>query len=356
MAVSTQGRFAMKKQDLRLASLGLLVAGTCLLLTNRCVAQEIKKRADLEVDPARLVTTLAFSPDSKILVGGEDHTGLAGRVWVWDVTTGKRVVSFQGHHGRVISLAISPDGKTVASGDRGGEIKLFEAATGKEKATLKPQLGGEDFLALTFGADGKTLTSVSQLELKVWELSSGKGKKSVPLRSDVGEGENLYQVARFSADGSALALGNQAGTLKLWDVAGGKEKAKLKGHKAAIVALAISKDGKIVATGSQDATIRIWDATTNKEQAMLKSAAPVTSLAFSPDGKMLASGHKRAGAKVEIKIWDMAGAKEKVTLRGEHSKDVYSVAFSPDGQFLASGGEDETVVLWQLPPVKTTDK
>jgi WD40 repeat protein len=181
-----------------------LAAVAGLLLPARSLAQGIKKQATLEVDGGRLVTVLAFSPDGKLLVGGEDQPGLAGMLWVWDVAKGRKLVSFKGHQGRVQAIAISPDGKTVASGDRSGEIKVFEAATGKEKITLKPRFGGEMFLALKFSADGTTLTSASQISVTNWDLGTGKDKDSFSLGSAGEEDENQYDVATISADGMPM--------------------------------------------------------------------------------------------------------------------------------------------------------
>jgi WD40 repeat protein len=110
--------------------------------------------------------------------------------------------------------------------------------------------------------------------------------------------------------------------------------------------VAFSPDGKTLASGSDDNTIKLWDVATGKEQATLKGhTAWVASVAFSPDGKTLASG-----GDTTVRLWDMEG-KELATLKG-HTKGVNSVAFSPDGKTLASGSQDKTIKLWDVSPAK----
>ena len=74
----------------------------------------------------------------------------------------------------------------------------------------------------------------------------------------------------FSPDGKTLASGSEDKTIKLWDVATGKEQATLKGHTEWVKSVAFSPDGKTLASGSGDSTIKLWDVATGKEQATLK--------------------------------------------------------------------------------------
>jgi predicted NACHT family NTPase len=149
--------------------------------------------------------------------------------------------------------------------------------------------------------------------------------------------------------------GSSDQTIKLWDVATGKEQATLKGHKHWVRSVSFSPDGKTLASGSDDGTIRLWDVATGKEQTTLKDRPPsrpdrswsVWSVAFSPDGKTLASGSGDFAKTGEIKLWDVSTGKKKTTLKG-HTFDVLSVAFSPDGKTLASGSGDGTIKLWDV--------
>jgi WD40 repeat protein len=162
----------------------------------------------------------------------------------------------------------------------------------------------------------------------------------------------MVNCLAFSPDGKTLASGSSDATIKLWDVATGKEQATLKGHKAGVICVAFSPDGKTLASGSNrdDTTIKLWDVATGKEQATLKGHKTGSGVTFSPDGKRLVSWGGGARDTGTIKLWDVATGKEQATLWG-HRSTVASVAFSPDGNTLASGDNDMTIMLWDVSPV-----
>jgi WD40 repeat protein len=142
--------------------------------------------------------------------------------------------------------------------------------------------------------------------------------------------------------------------VKLWDVTTGENTATLKTARWGIPAAAFSPDGKTLATAISvvesikgrnvvtENSVKLWEVATGKEQASLE-AASVSSLAFSPDGKTLATGSEDN----TIRLWDVAKGKELATLKG-HTDKVLSLAFSADGKMLASGSADKTIKLWDV--------
>ena len=150
---------------------------------------------------------------------------------------------------------------------------------------------------------------------------------------------NNMSVSALSADFKRVATARPDHTVKLQDIATGKELCTLKGHGDKVVSVAFSPDGSRLASASEDGTIRLWDTGTGKGLFTLGDKAQ--SVAFSPDGKRLASGSNSA----VIKLWDTATGKELLTLKG-HSSGVHAVTFSPDGSRLASVSEDRIVKLW----------
>jgi dipeptidyl aminopeptidase/acylaminoacyl peptidase len=149
-----------------------------------------------------------------------------------------------------------------------------------------------------------------------------------------------------------MASGSFLKTVKLWEVATGKQRAALQGHDNIVYPVAFSPDGKTLASGSVDRTVKLWDVATGKERASLLGHADIVySVAFSPDGKTLASGSWDR----TVKLWDVATGKERASLHG-HTGQVHSVAFSPDGKTLALGSSDKTVRLWDIPASNQTDK
>jgi outer membrane protein assembly factor BamB len=230
------------------------------------------------------------------------------------------------------------------------------AAVAEPKPTVKARLLG-DFtgpsaaLGLAFSPDGRTLAlGTWDGTVKVRELATGKDLPGPPRHKDW-----VCSVA-YSPDGKLLASagGNEfkparndnktSGEVKLWDVTARQEVAPLQGHTNKVFAAAFSPDGKTLATGSADRTVRLWDTATGKERAVLEGhTEAVWSVAFGPDGKTVAS----AGWDRTVRLWDAVTGKECGTLKG-HEEEVLAVAVSPDGKTLATGGADWTVRLWDL--------
>jgi WD40 repeat protein len=141
-----------------------------------------------------------------------------------------------------------------------------------------------------------------------------------------------------------LASASIDNTIKLWDVATGRELRTLNGHKDGVISVAFSPDGATVASGGMDNTVKLWDVATGRELGTLNGHSDmVWSVAFSPDGRTLASGSQDG----TIKFWAIAGQREIQTLTGRGST-VSSVAFSPDGALLASTGYDGSIRLWAV--------
>jgi WD40 repeat protein len=208
------------------------------------------------------------------------------------------------------------------------------------------RLGGETVLighngsveSVAFSPDGKILASGSRDDtIKLWDVATGR-----EIRTLQGHTGDVNSVA-FSPDGKVLASGSWDKTIKLWDVATGTLLRTLKGHTDYVRSVAFSPDGKVLASGSFDNTIKLWDVATGREIRTLSGhTLDVASVAFSPDGRILASG----SVDTTIKLWDVATGALLRTLRG-HTGIVHSVAFSPDGKVLASGSWEE-VKLWHM--------
>ena len=249
----------------------------------------------------------------------------------------------KGHEQGVTAVVFSPDGKTLASGSGDTIVKLWKVATGENTATLKGRLFPIKtryfwHTTLAFSSDGKKLASGhGQLsmgnfgfprgEIMLWDITSGEG--TAPFQAGERDFCGAVSVA-FSPDGKTLASGSVDRTVKLWDVATGKE-------------------------------IRSIQETIVPEPGLAGYSSQVLPLAFSPDGKTLAAGShdptkKRLHEDTTIKVWDVASGKTIANLAG-HDKDAtppsrfdasLCVAFSPDGRFLALGSWDKTIMLWEI--------
>jgi WD40 repeat protein len=217
----------------------------------------------------------------------------------------------------------------------------FEKTTRAQGTRLRATLKGHTSYvsSVVYSPDGRTLASGSlDTTIKLWDVATGK-----ELATLKGHTAEVNSVA-YSPDGNTLASGSRDKTIKLWDMATGKAKNTLKGHEDDVTSVKYSPDGKTLASGSFDGTIKLWDVTTGKELITLKGHKGwVNSVAFSPDGKTLASG----SSDKTIKLWKGATGEEQATFKG-HMSSVFSVAYGPDGKTLASGSLDSTIKLWDM--------
>jgi WD40 repeat protein/serine/threonine protein kinase len=292
------------------------------------------------------VHSVCFSPDGKTLASGSD----AGTIKLWDPQSGQERASLQGHTVSVRSLVFSPDGDALASAGGAfdarntpppGEIKLWDARTGQERASLKGHTSA--VWSVCFSPDGRTLASASwDRTIKLWDVQSGQERAT--LKGHTG---HVFFVA-FSPDGQTLASTGADRTIKLWDVRTGQERATLQGQTDDVLSVAFSTDGKTVASAGSDQTIKLWDAVTGQERFALRGRiGPVRTVVFSPDGKTIAAGGGDLGKLAEIILCDPVTGKKRTTLMG-HTDVVTAVTFSPDGKTLASGSYDNLIKLWPV--------
>ncbi|CAD5932100.1 Vegetative incompatibility protein HET-E-1 [Planktothrix agardhii] len=279
------------------------------------------------------VYSVALSPDGRTLASGsQDET-----IKLWDVPSQREIATLTGHSSFVYSVAFSPDGQTLASGSFDKTIKLWDVQSQREIATLTGH--SSPVTSVAFSPDGRTLASGSHDNIKLWDVQSQQQSATLTGHS------HLVRSVAFSPDGRTLASGSFDKTIKLWDVQRQREIATLTGHSDNVRSVAFSPDGRTLASGSEDNTIKLWDVQSQGQIATLTGYSNwIYSVAFSRDGQMLASGSQDE----TIKLWDVPSQREIATLTG-HSSFVYSVAFSPDGQTLASGSWDNTIKLWRAP-------
>ncbi|NCR45853.1 MAG: protein kinase [Microcystis aeruginosa G13-01] len=203
----------------------------------------------------------------------------------------------------------------------------------------KTLTGHSDCLdSVAYSPDGRYLASGSRDNtIKIWEVATGK-----ELRTLTGHSEIVFSVA-YSPDGRYLASGSRDNTIKIWEVATGKVRT-ITGHSGWVFSVAYSPDGRYLASGSADKTIKIWEVATGKQlRTLTDHSMTVWSVAYSPDGRYLASGSRDK----TIKIWEVATGTELRTLTG-YSIGVLSVVYSPDGHYLASGSNDNTIKIWEV--------
>ena len=191
---------------------------------------------------------------------------------------------------------------------------------------------------VVFSPDGRTLASVSLDEtVKLWDLASGREIGTIRGHPDT----SVTPKVAFSPDGRILASLGSNNSVNCWDTATGKAVRVLRSRRGA-ADVVYSPDGRTLALVSKDRTVEIWDANATDASMRLRGhTGTVAHLVYSPDGRTLAS----ASADKTVKLWDPVTGKEVRTLR-EHTGAVLGVAFSRDSRTLASSGGDGAVKLW----------
>src|SRR6266545_52776 len=313
------------------------------------------------------VTSVAFSPDGTTLAsGGEDST-----IALWDLQGRERLSRHIAGSGRPVSMQFSPDGVTVAAGGDADWLKPQpDAATTVVRwdVRTRQQVGapidvGHEVVSLALAPDGGTLAVGGPDGVSLWDAGTGRS-----LGSRLTGHRSWVTSLAFSPDGtllasSSLAVGSHAEpdaatTVILWDVRAHRRLgAPLTGHSDDVLDVAFSPDGRLLASGSSDGTVILWDVhgrrrfdepLTGHGISLPESAFgptgrlgyDVTSVAFSPDGKLLASGSLDS----TVILWDTRARRpvgEPLTV----GDDVLDVAFSPDGAMLAST-TGARILLW----------
>ena len=256
------------------------------------------------------------------------------------------------HRSTVISVAISPNGETLASGSGVNDqtIKIWNVNTGKLLRSLPGHSSG--IMLVAFCPDGTTLVSVSSDKtIKIWNICTGRLLSTFSHTED----SSWFWSVATSPDGKTLASGNSGGKIKLWNLHTGEVSCPIINEERysedfvleeTIFSVAISPDNQFISGGTCDGKIKGWYLDDGELFCIINNAHPgaVNTLAFSPDGNLVASSDDEEGL---IKVWRLITDELLYTLTG-HSSSVNAVAFSPDGQTIASAGSDKTIKLWNL--------
>jgi RNA polymerase sigma factor (sigma-70 family) len=215
---------------------------------------------DWAVKDRGLVSAVAFSADGKTAASAgplldpltQRTTGRL--IQLWDVQTGKEVAAIPLPAGGGYVMALSPDGKTVAAAGAGKDhaIRLLDTTTRRERGRCTGHQA--EVLTLAFSPDGKTLTSAGRdRTIRLWESVTGKERARLLGHQDA------VNAVVFSPDGNRLASGGSDQTVRIWEVSTGKEVLKRTGHTSGVKALAFSPGGTRLASGSLDTTILVWE-------------------------------------------------------------------------------------------------
>ncbi|KAF9548726.1 Notchless protein 1 [Mortierella hygrophila] len=234
------------------------------------------------------ITSVVFSPDSKMLAFGDEFGVL--RLWRYTATT--IVTPLPSAHAAISDIAFSPDGSRIATAGQDGKVGIWDAGSG---------------VCITYlGADGGRPFCVA-----------------------------------FSPDGTQLGSGSSDGIIQLWNVDTGKLVSTLKAHNAAISRVLFSSDGHQIVSSSSDNTVRVGSPSTTTKQIVFRGhTAAVTGFVYLSDEQLASCSQDST-----IRLWDTRSGGSGPVFRG-HTDHVVSVAYSRKTMQLVSCGRDQTRRIW----------
>jgi serine/threonine protein kinase len=200
------------------------------------------------------VSAVAVSPDGKTVASGSNDP----MIRLWDVANGQARTIVHGHPDWIMSLSFSPDGQTLASSSQNtghdhATAKLWEVATARERSSLPLPKGTPDegYVDVAFAPDGQTVAVVGPKGFYFYDVAAGKVRSFFPAS----DGEPVRCLA-FAPDGKTLVTGTGSGPVLLWDVATGQQRLALQGHRNSVNGVTFSPDGRLLASGGKDRSRR----------------------------------------------------------------------------------------------------
>jgi len=279
------------------------------------------------------------APINSVVVNAEGKlVALAGndgviRILAWPPVPRQQLVQ---HGANVSTVAITPDGKTIASASENQQLQLFDGATGKAGKTLAGQQGTTTSVDLhprgTLVATGNSIGA-----WQVWETTEGR-----PQPGRGGHQQSILAIAISPADNPRLATSGADGTVRTWTLV--KPPEPLAGHTMSLTSIVLAADGKTLVTGSADKTLRTWTTADAKPGRALPAAvAAVRVVATGPDATLLVRGDT-------VGHLELTAGNAKPRTLGAHIGAVNAAAVFPDGKTIITAGADGKVRTWTLKP------
>jgi len=309
------------------------------------------------------INAMVFTPDSKKIVVGGHH-----EVMVYDAEQGKLEKRIATRSERAYTMLFLPDGKLAVAGGRPGQegnVRIYNINAGNPKmVNAVPLIDGvndrsvflaelldtdDTVFALAVSKDGKKLASggIDRL-VRVWDVSGGYDKAKLE-HSIENHADWVFGVA-FSPDGKRLVTASRDKTAKVWDLEAKESVLTFPDHQNSVYDVAITADGKTGISIADDRNLRFWQATDQAKQvgkqirAAGGHAKGIFKIAYHADPKnpLLAT----CSADGTVRLWNANTGAALKTLTG-HTDWVYAVAISPDGKLVAGGSRNGEVRIWK---------
>jgi WD40 repeat protein len=293
------------------------------------------------------VVGIAVSKDGKLLATG----GADSLIIIWDASTHQIIRRIAAHKGQVTTLDFSPDGKNLISGSTDKSLRLWNINDGTEIRNYNAEFK-QGIYQVKFSNDGTMLGVVSwefvksvQGFAKVVDVANGK------LIQRFDTDDHPASAIKFSADNKKIYTGTWGFQIKQHDIATGNLDWNYDMRKfdyfTAVQSLDVSIDNKYVVQSGKDNKIRILNAADGK---IIHDIEPhdghkewVNGVRFSPDGKHFAS----VSDDGLLKVWETTSAKNLFTFKG-HTAGMNQLAWHPDGKRIFTTANDNSIKVWDI--------
>ena len=246
----------------------------------------------------------------------------------------------------VVSVAFSPDGRYIATGDTDGDVGLWAVSSGEN--IYYKNLGGE-VAGVAFSPDGTQIAADGANGGVRVILLDTRSAAEIMRRDSNDEATYINSVA-FSPDGRYVASAVTLRWAYLWELSSDRSKGWGRTGASEVYAVAFSPDGRYLATGNDDGEASLWEVsswwTDDVGSEHIQLGGNVRAVAFSPDGRYLAAD-AYDGSNTTVTIYDVT----RNTTAWRIDPDIYEVyalAFSPNGKYLAVGGDDERITFYRI--------
>ncbi|MGH1407492.1 MAG: caspase family protein [Rhodomicrobiaceae bacterium] len=296
------------------------------------------------------IRSFAISPKREYIATGQ----LNRNIKIWKIKTGELLYTLKGHDNLVGSLAFSPNGNQLISGNgpdidgvmganvAEGYIKVWSVDSGRLLKTLKHDI--EELNSLDFSEDGKYIlaSGFDRIATGRQTVRIYDSKNQKLIRSYLGN-KNSIVVSEFSPKNNIFVTGNWGGEIEIWDTKTGKIIRSFMGHKGGVSSIKVSKKGDHFLSSGTDKTIKLWNISTGKLIMTFKGHKKHVSYAiFSSDGRQIIS----SSGDGTIRFWKISTGKTTQTIKG-FSREISSPIFSYNKKMIVSASENKFLV-WDL--------
>ena len=336
----------MKTPAILLRTILLVCLITISLVVDNCYCASNEQIAKTVITNSRGAASIAFSPDGKYLASGNDN-GIA--INIWDPNTGNELHTFRGHSSPfaietpacVHSVVFNHDGKLLASGGNDNNLIVWDTVKWEKLIALNHPA---PVTSVAFTPDGKLLASSSGPQVTIWDTTTWTKAKEL-----VGH-KNLINSVVFSGREKLLASGSADRTIIVWDIVTGQKLFILDGRSRQVQSVDISPDGKSLASGGNFPNLILWDLNNGEQLKLIPSLeGMILSAKFNRDNDTLVLGFKNGSVTFFNR---KTGIRRTETVHKRN--EVNSVAFSLDGKMAATADSGGKIVIWDMDAITSS--